>query len=148
MNALMSREEMIKKYANGEREENYIYNLSDEVYEQVADAIEFMEGDQNTVTFMDIMEQAMVTCIHKFDFRTKDMIEFRFPKVNYEMMHFSSSNCDYEIEKDSEGYVVFKISMTPEQHMIMTLLDTLEDFEEYFYTEAIADRFELIVKDN
>lgn len=146
MIGLISREEMVKKYVTNEHEKNYIYNLSDEVYEQVADVIDYLEGDRDEVTFKDVLGQAMITCVHKFDFKTNNIIEFRFPKVKYEMMHHGKSNCEFSIEMDNEGYVKFDIKMTPEQHMIMTLLGTLEEFEEYFYTESIADKFTLIIK--
>ncbi|MET3505547.1 hypothetical protein [Halalkalibacter oceani] len=146
MNKLMSREEMIQKYARNNFEENYIYNLSDGVYEQVADVIGFLEIDKEKVTFNDILEQAMVACIHTFDFRTKDIIEQRFPEVEYTMMHYKASGSVYYIEMNDEGHVKFEIEMLPEQHMIMTLIDTLDDFENYFYEQGVAGEFILTVK--
>ena len=146
MYKLMTREEMIKKYATNEHEVNYINNLSNEVYEQVAVLIEFIEGVREEVTFKNILEQTMTVCVHTFDFKTNDIIRERFPKVVYHMLQVRSSGSEYNIEMDSNGHVKFNITITAEQHMIMTLLGTWERLEEYFYTEGVANEFNLIIK--
>jgi hypothetical protein len=132
----IKREEMVKLYASNERQENYIYNLSGEVYEQIADVIDFLDD----VTFQDILDQAMVVCIHTCDFETKNLIESRFPQVQYTMLHYKASESDYFIEQDEEGYVTLTIKMLPEQHMIMSLLNTLDELINYIESECVADK--------
>jgi hypothetical protein len=47
---------------------------------------------------------------------------------------------------DENGIVTFELNMKPEQHMIMTLLGTLEELKEDIYAQGIAQR--CIIKNN
>jgi hypothetical protein len=144
---VIERDEMLKKYASNEFEKEYIYKLSEEVYEQVADVIEFMESEGD-VTFPSILEQAMVACVHYYDFETLNIIESRFPQVDYIMLQYKASGSDWFNEQDEEGNVTLTIKMLPEQHMIMTLLNTLEGLVNYIYEEGVADKVVIINVEN
>jgi len=138
---IITKEEMIKKYASNEFEKNYIAELGDEVYEQVADTIDFMEGDGNyeNISFNEILEQALVVCVHTYDFVTFNLIEEKLPNASYTVLHYKEAKSDWDIKMDNKGDVSVAISMSDEHYIIMSLLETLEELTDYMFEQGVAN---------
>lgn len=128
-----TREEMIEKYATNKFEKSYIQNLGEDAFNQTSEVINFMEGDWETdeMSFQTILEQSLTDCVMVYDFITQDMLEERFPNVNYTVLHSNEANSDWSINQDNEGCISVKINMSNEHYTIMSLLGTLDELENY-----------------
>ncbi|AZV43676.1 hypothetical protein BAOM_3067 [Peribacillus asahii] len=140
MNKTISKyDEMVKKYATSDVQEEYIYNLGSEVFEEVYETIEYMENHENKkVTYEDVLEQALVYCIVNFDYNTRYKVEELSKLVSYTLLHEVASDSEFSIEQDEFGNTTVNIKMKDENFVVMSLVGTLEELKDFMREQGVA----------
>lgn len=132
---MLKSEESLKKFATSDVEKCYIYDLGNESLDNVK-----MVNDCGEIeSFQDILDIALASCIHYWDFETEDIMKREFPDVEYTLLQYKASGSDWSIEQTENGKIIARIGILPEQHMTMKLLGTLDDMIEYILIQSVAD---------
>lgn len=132
-----TKESLIEKIATNEYEIEYINDLSDEVFELIADVIEY--NDQHEIlSFKDIQTHAMMVSVMRYDFITKERLKERFPNEEYEYLHLKEMSNEWEIYRAVNDDTSMKIVMADQHFYTMERVGTILGLSHYVKFNNVA----------
>ncbi|MCL1696298.1 hypothetical protein [Lysinibacillus sp. BPa_S21] len=139
---LYTKEYLIEKTATNEYEIEYINNLTDEIFNQIVEAIEYNEKE--SVTFKDIQEYGMILSVMRYDFITREKLKKRYPNEEYADFHLKEMTNEWEIYRNVNDETTMKIVMADQHFYTMSRFGTGLDLSSYVKFNYVADWFTIV----
>lgn len=132
-----TKESLIEKIATNEYEIEYIKDLSNEVFDLVADVIEFNDQHE-TVSFKDIQTHAMMVSVMRYDFITREKLKKLFPNEEYEYLHLKEMSNEWEIYRAVNDDTSMIIVMADQHFYTMDRVGTILGLSHYVKYNNVA----------
>lgn len=137
-----TKEYLIDNIAKDDYEREYINNLTDEIFNQIVEAIE--HNEKESVTFKDIQEYGMILSVMKYDFITREKLKKRYPNEEYADFHLKEMSSKWEIYRNVNDDTSMKIVMADQHFYNMERFGTDLDLSAYVKFNYVADWFTIV----